>query len=321
MAPGVYNPAFCAIIGGTILPPAENAVNPLQEFLKRHALPIGICLMFLFTWPIEFSGAGVLPIRFPDFVYVFMGWGFVMASLLMTRLTLGTQGVDGLLRRFLIWRVGWKWYLALLIIPAIDLGAIGLHAAINHVTPDLRSTGAFAIFGSSPTMLMLVIPILLVEGFLNGEEIGWRGYVLPRLQARYDALYSALVVGLIWAVWHIPRFIGFLDTMAMSWYLLGVLAKSVFITWIYNGTRGSLLLATLCHSLWNTAGFYLPLTTTVSAADIGLFPIVITLELSVAVIISILAGPRLLSRTEPKQVQIMPGQTSEVPTTDLWRHG
>lgn len=79
------------------------------EFVKRHSLPIGIGLMFLLTWPIDLAHAGYLQLQIPFVVYLFLGWGFVIAAIAMTAFTLGKSGVVALLKRFLIWRVGGAW--------------------------------------------------------------------------------------------------------------------------------------------------------------------------------------------------------------------
>ena len=92
-------------------------MNEDRGFLKRHALVIGIVLMFLFTWPIDLSDSGLLPFKVPFILSLFVGWGFIVAALFMTWLTLGRTALGLLLRRYLMWRVNWKWYLALLIIP------------------------------------------------------------------------------------------------------------------------------------------------------------------------------------------------------------
>jgi membrane protease YdiL (CAAX protease family) len=143
----------------------------------------------------------------------------------------------------------------------------------------------------------------VIDSIANGEEIGWRGYALPRLQVRYHALYSALVMGVIWSLWHIPLWIHSWNPTAYAWYSVGVLAKSVFITWIYNSTGGSLLLATLCHATWNTLGSLLPLTASVSTGDIGTFAVIILLEVAVAVTITLAAGPVHLARSRERQTQ------------------
>jgi hypothetical protein len=81
----------------------------MKETLKRYSLILGILLMFLLTWPIDLSNAGVLPFQVPFIIYIFLGWGFIFASLIMTGLTLGKEGVINLLKRYLIWRVDWNW--------------------------------------------------------------------------------------------------------------------------------------------------------------------------------------------------------------------
>ena len=272
-----------------------------MTFLKRHALPIGVILMYVCTWPILLSGAGVLRIRFPSFMYLLPGWGFVFASVLMTGLVLGPRGVGTLLRRYLIWRVGWKWYAALLIIPSVDLAGIYLHAALTHTSPDFGSARLVRLFGASPNLWIFAVATFVMDAIANGEEIGWRGYALPRLQSRYHALYSALVVGLIWSLWHIPLWIHSWNPTAYAWYSVGVLAKSLFITWIYNSTGGSLLVATLCHATWNTLGSLLPLTATVSAGDIGTLAVIILVEGVVAAVITVAAGPVHLARRRERQ--------------------
>ena len=272
-------------------------------FLRRHALFIGVILMYAFTWPIYLSAARVLPIRFPYFMYWLPGWGFVLASVLMTALVLGASGVGSLLKRYLMWRVGWKWYAALLIIPAVDVAGIFLHAAFTQTRPDFGSSALVRIFGVSPNLALFAISGFVMETIANGEEIGWRGYALPRLQNRYHALYSAIVVGLIWSLWHIPLWWHSWNPVAYAWYTLGVFAKSVFITWIYNGTGGSLLLVALCHSMWNTLGSLLPLTGSVSPSDIGTLAVIILVEVAVAAVITLAAGPAHLSRTRQRQVQ------------------
>jgi hypothetical protein len=87
-----------------------------MAFLRRHSLVIGLVLMYLFTWSVYLSAAGILPVRLPRFVYPFANSGFAFAAILMTWLTLGPRAVLDLLKRFLLWRLGWKWYASLLII-------------------------------------------------------------------------------------------------------------------------------------------------------------------------------------------------------------
>lgn len=266
------------------------------QLLKRQALPAGIALMFLLTWPIDLANAGLMPFRVPIAVYILLGYGFVIASILMTGLTLGKAGVIALLKRFLIWRVSWKWYLAAsLLVPAIDLLALYLNAAWNQTRVDFSAVFAYEIFGPTANLGLLIVPFFLFDALTNGEEIGWRGYVLPRLQARFNALVSTLILGFIWGLWHLPKRVSHWNTASFIWFIIFTMAIAVLYTWLYNSTRGSLLLVTLFHASSNTAGVFLP---TESAYIFEAVLIVIA-----AVLVVVLAGPEHLSRTEPRQVQ------------------
>ena len=169
-------------------------MNALLDFLKRHSLVCGILLMFLLTWPIDLSNSGLLPFKVPFIIYLFLGWGFVFAAVIMTGLTLGRQGVAALLKRYLYWRVSWKWYAAALLLPAgLIVLAIYLHAARTGVAPDYGTVMAYKFLGKGANLPLLFLPYLLYEAVANGEEIGWRGYVLPRLQAKHSALAAAFI--------------------------------------------------------------------------------------------------------------------------------
>lgn len=273
-------------------------------FLKRHSLAIGILLMFVLTWPIDLSNAGIMPFQVPFAVYIFLGWGFILASLIMTGLTLGKNGILSLLKRYLIWRVNWKWYLiAFFLIPIVSSMAILINAALTKTPIDFSTVLAYEIFGPSANLLLLIVPFFLFDALANGEEMGWRGYVLPRLQGKYNALTASLVLAVIWAVWHIPKFVTHWDTVTFLWFTADVIAKAILITWMFNNTRGSLLLVTLFHASFNTAGLFLPIANNLTDTNMNMRAIIGVVELIVAAIVVLYAGPERLSRTEPMQIQ------------------
>jgi membrane protease YdiL (CAAX protease family) len=290
-------------------------MNQLTGFLKRRSLVIGILLMFSLTWPIDLANAGVMPFQVPFVVYIFLGWGFIAAALIMTGLTLGKDGIISLLKRYLIWRVDWKWYLvAFFLIPALSFLAILLNAAYTKTPIDFSTVLAYEIFGPSANLLLLIVPFFLFDAIANGEELGWRGYVLPRLQAKYNALTATLILAIIWALWHIPKFVTHWDTGTFLWFTVDVIAKSILMTWMFNNTRGSMLLVTLFHASFNTAGVLLPVANTVTDANLNVGVIVNTLEILIAAIVVLYAGPERLSRTEPMQVQEQPPiPTDQIP--------
>jgi membrane protease YdiL (CAAX protease family) len=286
----------------------ESSMMHPTEFLKRHSLIIGFVLMFALTWPLDVALAaqshGLLPFHIPEILGLFVGYGFVVASLIMTGLTLGKDGLRTLLRRLLAWRVGIQWYLvALFSLTAIDLLALALSTLLSGTMPDFTKVFAGRFFGDSTNLWYFILPVFLVEALTNGEEIGWRGYALPRLQTRYSALVSSLIIGVIWAVWHIPHFLMAGNTISFGWFLLDIIAKAVLFTWVYNNTNGSLLVATLFHAANNTAGAFLPITASVSGV-IQPFAIAVVIQWIVAITVTVLAGPVRLSRRPPVQVQV-----------------
>lgn len=263
----------------------------LPDLLRRHSLSVGVVLMFALTWPLDLAVAGEargwLPFDFPNGLELLVGYGFVMAALLITALTLGRAGVAALMRRFLIWRVGPSWYGGVLFGPfAVDLAAVWLYAALRGSAPGVGPVMAHRLFGPSANLALYVLPFILFDALTNGEEIGWRGYVLPRLQARHGAFFASLIIGVIWAVWHVPKFLAPGNAVPFGPYLLDTIAKAILFTWVYNNTRGSLLLATLFHAAINTAGVFLlpPLAT-----DPGPFVWVAVLELAAAATVVLLA--------------------------------
>lgn len=278
-------------------------MKTFTEFLKRYALVIGIVLMFLFTWPIDLSNSGLMPFKVPFILYLFLGWGIFVAAVLMTWLTLGGGAVGQLLQRYLKWRVHWTWYLALLLMPAAAVIGVFLNAALRGTPADFSKVMADQLRPPGLSRLAFVLPFFLTDLISNGEEIGWRGYVLPRLQAKHSALAAALTTGVIWGLWHIPKLLTHWDWGYFALFMLDTIAKAVFLAWMYNRTGGSLLLVAMAHAAWNTTGIFIPVASTISAENLGAFAMQVLVEILLAVVIVVSAGPADLSRTAPKQMQ------------------
>ena len=157
----------------------------------------------------------------------------------------GRPGVRALLRRILQWQVGTRWYLfALAYLPAIKFSVALVHRVM---------TGSWPRFGTEPWYI-IVVAIAISTPVQAGEEIGWRGYALPCMAARFGLARASILLGLIWSAWHLPIF--FLpgaDKYGQSFpvWTLQVVALSVAITWLYAHTNGSLLLTMLMHSAVN----------------------------------------------------------------------
>jgi membrane protease YdiL (CAAX protease family) len=276
----------------------------MNDFLKRHSLVIGFALMFLYTWAIDLSNSGVLPFKAPFAIAITLGWGFTFVALLMTWLTLGKAETAKLFKRFFLWRVAWPWWLvALLLAPALQFAALLLTAWLTRVPADFSHPMIRDVVPLDAPLFVLIAPWLLFELLTNGEEMGWRGYVLPRLQARSSALVASLMVGVLWSVWHLPKFwgTGLSGERSFLWFTVAHLALAILYTWLYNNTRGSLLLVALFHATQNTAGMFLPVHFAVSGGIVQ--NMVIVLYIIAAVIVVLVAGAARLSLTEEKQVR------------------
>jgi membrane protease YdiL (CAAX protease family) len=175
-----------------------------------------------------------------------------MVALWLTARAEGSTGVRALLARILHWRVGAQWYLfAVGYIPAVKLAVALVHRV---------ATGAWPRFSSEPWYL-IPLAIAFSTPFQAGEEIGWRGYALPRLAARFGLAPASILLGLIWAFWHLPQFfIPEADTYGQSFpvFVLQVTALTVAMAWLYAHTNGSLLLVMLMHSAVNNSKDIIP---------------------------------------------------------------
>jgi membrane protease YdiL (CAAX protease family) len=222
---------------------------------KGRAFPLGyFVLTFAFTW--SFWWAAVLeargsvpPLPVPA---LFLGaFGPMVAAVAMTALEGGRAGLRSLLGRVTRWRVAPFWYGVALLGPvALQLAAMALHVALGGQPPDPS-----AMVAALPGVLLLTEYMLVQVGV--GEEVGWRGYALPRLQSGYGAFVSGVILGAIWALWHLPVFFNPATGYSITpfWvFLLFLVSVSVLITWVFNGTRGSVLIVMILHAVLNASG-------------------------------------------------------------------
>jgi membrane protease YdiL (CAAX protease family) len=181
--------------------------------------------------------------------------GTISPSLVAVALTERAEGraaTLALLGQVFRWRVRVRWYVfAIGFFPAIKLSvALAYRVA----------TGAWPLFGQEPWYLMAAV-ILISTWVQAGEEIGWRGYALPRLSDRLGLGPASVILGIIWASWHLPLFfVPGSSTFRQSFplYLLEVTALSVTMAWLYWRTNGSLLLVMLLHAAVNNTKDIVP---------------------------------------------------------------
>ena len=213
-------------------------MHTFTAFVNRYSLIIFFVLAFALTWPL-------VPLASVSLALPVLGlFGPALAAIVVTAITEGRPGVKTLLGRVVQWRAGWRWYAIALGLPiAAALAVLEIHKLMGGVVP--RGEG-------DPPALIATLALLVV-----GEELGWRGFALPRLQARLGGLGASLVLGGLWAAWHlanstIPGLERYLYDFPA--FLLYVIAQTILFTWLANYTRGSVLLAWLFHAAINTSG-------------------------------------------------------------------
>jgi membrane protease YdiL (CAAX protease family) len=174
------------------------------------------------------------------------------SSLWLTWRTEGRAGVAALFRRIGHPAAAARWFVfAALYVLTLKLAAAGIHRLV---------TGAWPVFGQTPVVVMFAA--LLISTWVQaGEELGWRAYALPRMAARMGLGGASVVLGVIWAVWHLPLFfIPTTDTLGQSFplYLTQVVAMSVTMAWLYWRVRGNLLPVMLLHAAANNTKDIVP---------------------------------------------------------------
>lgn len=275
-------------------------MNRTYISLKMPGLFAGLALMFLLTWPLAIADAGLVDVGIPAGVLLFQGWGLSLAAVLVTGWTQGWSGAALLLKRLAFWRVNWRWYLiAFLLEPLLLLLAVFAAAAWTGVLPDFNNSVASQLFGRAGAGWYLVLPFFLVDLVTNGEEIGWRGFALPRLQSKIGAVPAAWITGIVWAFWHLPRFIPNWHLWSFALFVCHILAFSVLLAWVYDATGGSLLLVSFMHAASNTAGAFLPVAVSISTGNLPAFAIYAALELLAALLVIVATRPGMGTEPSP----------------------
>ncbi|MGH3147817.1 MAG: CPBP family intramembrane glutamic endopeptidase [Rubrobacter sp.] len=258
--------------------------------VKEYPIITFFVLAYAFSWwPWPLYGLGLSP-------GAVIGFGPFLAALVVVALTRGKVGILELLRRMVRWRVGSAWYAAALLLPVgIALGATVLNVLLGARPPSSAELGAWP--GLIPTYFLL----LLIPGIGGAwEEPGWRGYALPKLQVGRSALVASLIVGVVWAFWHLPLMVeGVIPWSDLAY----VTVQSVVYAWLFNNTGGSVLLVMLFHTMNNvvSGGFFRAMFSGADWARMGW--LLVALWCAVAVVLVVANGPEHLSHKHGKQVE------------------
>ena len=272
-----------------------------MSVVRRYPLIVFFVLAYVFSWwpwPLYAFGLSPSPI---------IAFGPFLAAILVLALTTGKGGVVTLLRRMVRWRVRPVWYAVALLLPvAISGGAALLNVVVLGASaPSPAELGAWS--GLVPTFFLL----LLVPGIGGAwEEPGWRGYALPKLQGGHSALLASLILGVVWAFWHLPLVVIGQIHLSDPVYIV---AWTVVLTWVFNNTNGSVLIAMLMHNMHNviSGGYF---SAMFSGADwVRQGWLLVALWCAVAAIVVVVNGPEHLSRKYTRQTLTPPEASAPTP--------
>jgi uncharacterized protein len=259
--------------------------------LKRYPLVVFFFLAFVLPWFVWGTtiaqDRGMLSFHIPQSLAFWIG--LTSATYLAAALTGGVPAIKDLLSRLIRWRVNPIWYIAALTITGIlSLLAIGIHLGLGGSVQIGESLSLKAL---APSLLFQIFFFWLTE------ETAWRGFALPRLQAKYNAFTASLILGTLWGLWHIPLvFIpgSFQSTVPFIGFVLSAIATSVLMTWLFNHSKGSVLVAAVFHGATDAAIAFSGVLT----GDLRLFWIFIILQWAAVAVIVITQGAAHLSRAD-----------------------
>jgi membrane protease YdiL (CAAX protease family) len=226
----------------------------LKSFVKRHPLISMYVILFLLGWPVQILDALAshgLAVQPPTSLTIATGLTPAIAAVIVAAILSGVEGVKNLFRRFLVWRVGVQWYLTgTFLLAAVILGGMGLHVLFGGEMPEMP------IAGAPVSVILFAFTITVIVGALvNTEEVAWRGFALPRLQSRYGALAASLMIAVPETLFHLPHFWNsnstFYQNVGLFWFSAFTAAIVIIYTYLFNKTRGSLLIVTILHASQN----------------------------------------------------------------------
>jgi uncharacterized protein len=267
--------------------PVTTEGSTTESAVMRHPLGSYLLLAFVSAWlfwvPLAWllrEGAATPGSALAVALQTFGVTGPLIAAVVVTGLTRGKTGVRRLLGGLRRWRVGPWWYAAAcLVVPVLTVIGVAVRAALG-VGPAVSEGSVLATRLAEDGWIgvVLTFPLLLLWQCFGSpllEEPGWRGFALPHMQRRLPAAWAALLIGAIWALWHLPIYLALEENLALSFALITM--KGFFLGWLYINTR-SLLIAVLGHASINVAN------NSLSLSDQGAVQVVLTLLLCLAIL-------------------------------------
>ena len=226
--------------------------------IKRHPVLMFFALAFLINWGgIAMNVAGLFP-AFGEYSFGYDGnevalfrgrrtllnWAPNIAAVIVLGISSGMAGVTRLFQKFFVWRAGLRWWLAVVFIPVMIGGLSVLFYQAAGGEMDFRYVKGLPVVFGMRFLFSLSLGSI-------GEEAGWRGFALPRMQKRFGFLPAALLLGVVWGLFHWPTLmIRQVPLQDVPYFLGSIMALSVLLAWVYHST-GSLLLVAVFHNTLN----------------------------------------------------------------------
>ena len=265
----------------------NNRFTPVLANLRRHSVVSYFVIAFASSWAIwipmalvniRVNQASPWPTHLPGL------FGPLVAAFVMSAIVGGRVGVKDLLSRMVRWRVAGRWYLAALSPLAFFAISAGAMAASGRGWPDLSELGQFS---GLPVVAAPVMWVLLLV-FAYAEETGWRGFALPEMLKTRSFLTTAVVIGLLWVLWHVPSMFVIENYRQMGiaivpMFIFGMVSGSIFLAWLYRASGGSVFIVALWHATYNlvsgTAAAHGLVAAVVSTAVMGWAVLIVIVEL------------------------------------------
>lgn len=260
-------------------------MNKILIKLDKEDKNLILFFIIAFFWSYLFWGLEI----FTGKRFYVAPFGPTLSAFFLTFINKGWQGVKELLKKGFNLKFNKVWLVpTFLLMPAIIGLSLLLAILFGEKIPEMTAL-------KQP---YIIIPAFFMIFFLGGplaEEFGWRGYALDRLQKRFNATFSSIILGLIWGAWHLPLFFmkdqQIYKNIPIPAFIIGTILLSTLFTWIYNNTNRSILTVLIFHTMGNLSHFVFPATSNILG---GLFSLI--LNLIATIIIVIVFGARNFSK-------------------------
>jgi uncharacterized protein len=242
--------------------------NTAKSPHDARSLAAYFILAYAISWsigiPLALAHQGIIPAVLPAWTHYLIAYGPMLSALIVTGAVQGLPGLKDLGRRMILWQVCPKWWLIAFSPLIIGFVAIWI---LNRFAGSRTGLAELGMVNFLPPLGIGAL-LLWIFTFGMGEETGWRGFALPRLQKGRSALAATTILTAFWALWHLPQFFYLFEPgMAIGW-VIGLYAGAVILTWLYNSAKDSILMVAIWHGCFNFM--------TASQADTGALPAVLS---------------------------------------------